>query len=272
MPLSVQHPVAAGDDLRDLAGGASPSAASLVDVRKEFGGVVALAHASFGLRAGEVLALLGENGAGKSTCVKMLAGVHRPDSGSIRLDGHDVVLRSPHDALARGIAVMHQHPGLFPDLSVAENIAIGHMPLTGLRQLDQKRIEAQCDAAAAGRRPRLCAGPSAGAAAQLRTATRGSRARAVRRGARADHGRADRLAVARRGRAAVRGGRATEAARRGDDVRRPPHGGDLPHRRPRGGAARRPPGRHGADRRDASGRGGDADGRPQARNAISRPG
>ena len=142
MPLSVQHPVAAGDDLRDLAGGASPSAASLVDVRKEFGGVVALAHASFGLRAGEVLALLGENGAGKSTCVKMLAGVHRPDSGSIRLDGHDVVLRSPHDALARGIAVMHQHPGLFPDLSVAENIAIGHMPLTGLRQLDQKRIEA----------------------------------------------------------------------------------------------------------------------------------
>ncbi|NPD65712.1 ATP-binding cassette domain-containing protein [Lichenicola cladoniae] len=123
--------------VRDGAG-----AASLANVRKVFGGVVALAHADFELRPGEVLALLGENGAGKSTCVKMLAGVHRPDEGSVRLDGKDVVLRSPHDALANGIAVMHQHPGLFPDLTVAENIAIGHMPLTRLKQLDQRRIEA----------------------------------------------------------------------------------------------------------------------------------
>ena len=92
---------------------------------------------------GEVVALLGENGAGKSTCVKMFAGVHRPDEGSVRLNGEDIVLRSPQDALARGIAIMHQHPGLFPDLSVAENIAIGHMPRSSLHLLDRSRIDSE---------------------------------------------------------------------------------------------------------------------------------
>ena len=117
-------------------------AAELANVRKIFSGVVALAHGNFSLHPGEVVALLGENGAGKSTCVKMLAGVHRPDEGSVRIAGKDVVLRSPQDALSRGIVVMHQHPGLFPDLSVSENIAIGHMPRSALRILDRTRIEA----------------------------------------------------------------------------------------------------------------------------------
>ncbi|TLU73485.1 ATP-binding cassette domain-containing protein [Lichenicoccus roseus] len=121
----------------------SRAALELVNVRKVFGGVVALAHASFALRPGEVVALLGENGAGKSTCVKMFAGVHRPDEGSVRLNGEDIVLRSPQDALARGIAIMHQHPGLFPDLSVAENIAIGHMPRSSLHLLDRSRIDSE---------------------------------------------------------------------------------------------------------------------------------
>ncbi|MBI1173062.1 ATP-binding cassette domain-containing protein [bacterium] len=101
---------------------------ALADVSKVFGGTVALKDASFELRRGEVLALLGENGAGKSTCVKLLAGVHAPTSGRVLVDGRPVTFRSPHDAQAAGIAVMHQHPGLFPDLSVAENIYIGHMP------------------------------------------------------------------------------------------------------------------------------------------------
>ncbi len=95
---------------------------------KSFGGTRALDGVSFALRAGEVLALLGENGAGKSTCVKMMAGVHRPDQGSVLIDGQPAVLASPVEAQRRGIAVMHQHPGLFPDLSVAENVFIGHMP------------------------------------------------------------------------------------------------------------------------------------------------
>lgn len=93
---------------------------------KVFGGTIALQDASFELRQGEVLALLGENGAGKSTCVKLLAGVLRPDSGHVAVDGQAVDLRSPLDSQRRGIAVMHQHPGLFGDLSVAENIFIGH--------------------------------------------------------------------------------------------------------------------------------------------------
>lgn len=101
---------------------------ALRNVTKSFGGTVALRDASFDLRSGEVLALLGENGAGKSTCVKLMAGVYSPTEGSVVLDGAPVAFRSPHDAQAAGIAVMHQHPGLFPDLSIAENIYIGHMP------------------------------------------------------------------------------------------------------------------------------------------------
>jgi ABC-type sugar transport system ATPase subunit len=101
---------------------------ALVGATKAFGGTVALKDVSFDLRSGEVLALLGENGAGKSTCVKLLAGVYAPTDGHVEVDGKAVSFRSPHHAQAAGIAVMHQHPGLFPDLSVAENIYLGHMP------------------------------------------------------------------------------------------------------------------------------------------------
>src|SRR3954452_9193991 len=102
--------------------------AGLRGAGKSFGGTRALHDVSLELRSGEVLALLGENGAGKSTCVKLLAGVHSPTSGHVEVDGKSAVFHSPHDAQAAGIAVMHQHPGLFPDLSVAENIYLGHMP------------------------------------------------------------------------------------------------------------------------------------------------
>ncbi len=100
--------------------------AALRGVTKSFGGTVAVRDVSLELRAGSVLALLGENGAGKSTCVKLLAGVYRPDAGAVVLDGQPVDLAAPLDAQHHGIAVMHQHPGLFPDLSVAENLFIGH--------------------------------------------------------------------------------------------------------------------------------------------------
>lgn len=113
---------------------------SLKNATKAFGGTLALRGASFALRSGEVLALLGENGAGKSTCVKLMAGVYAPSEGVVEVDGKPVSFHSPLDARRAGIAVMHQHPGLFPDLSIAENIFIGHMPRTRLGGIDQTAI------------------------------------------------------------------------------------------------------------------------------------
>ena len=107
---------------------------------KSFGRTVVLKEVSFELRQGEVLALLGENGAGKSTCVKLLAGVHTPTMGSVVVDGMPADFQSPADASKAGVAVMHQHPGLFPDLSIAENIFIGHMPTTGPGFIDAGRM------------------------------------------------------------------------------------------------------------------------------------
>ncbi len=98
---------------------------SLHGATKVFGGTVAIAEVSFDLRAGEVLALLGENGAGKSTCVKLLAGVYQPTLGNVVVEGGIQHFASPQAAQHAGIAVMHQHPGLFPDLSIAENLFIG---------------------------------------------------------------------------------------------------------------------------------------------------
>ena len=94
-------------------------------VSKAYAGVHALRAASFELRAGEVHALVGENGAGKSTLVKIVTGAIQADSGELLLQGEPLVHNSPRLARARGIACIYQQPALFPDLSVAENIALG---------------------------------------------------------------------------------------------------------------------------------------------------
>jgi rhamnose transport system ATP-binding protein len=93
-------------------------------IRKAFGAVQALKGVSFDLRAGEVHALIGENGAGKSTLIKILTGAVAPDSGEILLRGEPIVDNNPARARALGISVIYQQPALFPDLSVAENIAL----------------------------------------------------------------------------------------------------------------------------------------------------
>ncbi len=94
-------------------------------ITKRFPGVLANDRVDFDVRAGEVHALLGENGAGKSTLMKMLYGMMQPDSGDIVVGGEKVVLRSPVDAIARGIGMVHQHFMLVPTLTVAENVALG---------------------------------------------------------------------------------------------------------------------------------------------------
>ena len=104
---------------------------SLRDVDKSFGAVAALRGVHLDLYPGEAHALVGENGAGKSTLVKLLAGVHTPDAGSITVDGAPVRFTGPADARSAGIAVIYQEPTLFPDLSVAENIFVGRQPLRG---------------------------------------------------------------------------------------------------------------------------------------------
>jgi rhamnose transport system ATP-binding protein len=107
---------------------------------KTFGAVRALTDGSVTLYAGEAHALLGENGAGKSTLVKILAGVHPPDSGSLWIDGVPVVLNGPAASRAAGVSVIYQEPTLFPDLSVAENIFMGRQPLRSLRRVDRAEM------------------------------------------------------------------------------------------------------------------------------------
>jgi rhamnose transport system ATP-binding protein len=121
-PTGVADPAAARAELRGIS--------------KQFAATQALDDVSLRLVPGEVHALVGENGAGKSTLVKILAGVHQPDAGTILLDGHEVVIAGPAQARALGIAVVHQEPRLFPDLTVAENVFLGHAPSGRLGTID----------------------------------------------------------------------------------------------------------------------------------------
>ncbi|HTU73369.1 MAG TPA: sugar ABC transporter ATP-binding protein [Trebonia sp.] len=113
---------------------------------KSFGAVAALIDGTVELRAGEVHALLGENGAGKSTLVKILAGVHQPDAGTLLVGGRPVTLHGPAAARAAGIAVIYQEPTLFPDLTVAENMFIGRQPLRSGRRIDRRAMLAEAAA------------------------------------------------------------------------------------------------------------------------------
>lgn len=100
-------------------------------ITKIFPGVKALDNVEFTLKQGEIHAIAGENGAGKSTFIKVLSGVHRADGGEIILDGKKVEISDPQTAQKLGIAAIHQHAASYPDLSVAENIFIGHEFMKG---------------------------------------------------------------------------------------------------------------------------------------------
>src|SRR5436190_144076 len=105
-----------------------PTVLELRGITKRFPGVVANDHVDFDVRDGEVHALLGENGAGKSTLMNILYGLYRPDEGEILLNGKPVKMRSPNDAIERGIGMVHQHFMLIPVMTVAENIVLASEP------------------------------------------------------------------------------------------------------------------------------------------------
>jgi len=102
----------------------APPLLQLTSISKSFDAVAALRDVSFDLQAGEVHALVGENGAGKSTLVKIISGAEIPDAGAIEIAGQSVTSSSPQLSRELGVAVIYQQPALFPDLSVAENIAL----------------------------------------------------------------------------------------------------------------------------------------------------
>lgn len=115
----------------------------LKDISKSFPGVKALDKVQFDIQPGEVHALLGENGAGKSTLIKIISGVHKPDTGTIEISGKPVQFNNPRDAQKHGIATIYQELLLYPELSVAENIFMGHAPKKFPGVIDWQQVEAK---------------------------------------------------------------------------------------------------------------------------------
>src|SRR3954469_21699753 len=107
---------------------------SLRGISKTFGAVAALTAVDLDVAPGEVMALVGDNGAGKSTLVKVLAGVHAADSGTITFEGRETTITSPHDAQDLGIATVYQDLALCENLNVVENLFLGH-------ELNRKRLD-----------------------------------------------------------------------------------------------------------------------------------
>ena len=118
----------------------------LEGIVKTFPGVRALDGVSFAVMPGEVHALMGENGAGKSTLMKVLGGIHQPDEGQIIVSEVPTVMTSPLQAKSKGIVFIHQELSLAEELSVAENIYLGELPLKSFGRVDWSKLYAQTDA------------------------------------------------------------------------------------------------------------------------------
>src|SRR5260370_5689788 len=112
----------------------------LLGITKSFGGVEALRAVELALFAGEIHGLVGENGAGKRTRMKIIAGVHPEFSGRLMLDGRETRFRSTRDAHAAGIAMVHQELSVAPDLTVAENVFLGAQPTNRFGLVQWRRM------------------------------------------------------------------------------------------------------------------------------------
>src|SRR5580700_11305392 len=127
----------------DEPAGEAPAFIELLGISKHFGGVRALTNVDFTIRPGEVHCLAGENGCGKSTLIKILAGVHAPDAGKIVIDQQAHPHLSPAVSQRAGIQIIYQDLSLFPNLSVAENIAFRHHVETPVRLVRWREIVRQ---------------------------------------------------------------------------------------------------------------------------------
>ena len=125
------------------AGAGQVPVLTLSGITKTFPGVKALSDVSLELYPGQVTALVGENGAGKSTVVKILTGIYHPDAGTLRMDGRETAFPTAKAATEAGITAIHQETVLFDELSVAENIFIGHAPRGALGLIDWRTMRAR---------------------------------------------------------------------------------------------------------------------------------
>ena len=114
-------------------------------ITKRFGSTTVLRDVDFDLNAGEIHALIGENGAGKSTLMNILSGNFPPNAGSISVDGREIALRNPGEAIDAGIAMMHQEPKVAAPLSVAENVFMGRLPKKAGIFIDRKSLNRQVE-------------------------------------------------------------------------------------------------------------------------------
>ena len=140
-----RQPPAAAGAVRRARSRPVTALVALNGVSKSFAGVRVLKDVDFDVLPGEVHALLGENGAGKSTLIKIIAGVHAPDGGTIRIGDEELTAVTPREAVEGGIATVYQELLLFPELTVAENVFLGHAPKTGARH---PRLGRRCAARA----------------------------------------------------------------------------------------------------------------------------
>ena len=210
-------------------------------ITKTYPGVVALDQVSLAVGRGEIVGLIGENGAGKSTLMKVLGGVVEPSAGKIRLDGKEHAALSVREAMAGGIAFVHQELNLFDNLDAAANVFIGREPRYGgpLRLIDRRKLREQVRGAAAARgrgfRPRYPRGRSVAGPAPAA----GDRQGALARGPARHHGRAHLLPHPVGDRPADGGDRRSQGPWRQHHLHFPPPQRDQALRRPGGRAARR---------------------------------